>query len=224
MITVHGRTRAQGFSGLARLEPIAAVRAALPRQVPVVGNGDVKDVAGYLTMKAATGCDGVMIGRGAMGNPWIFRSLAALSRGEPDPGSPTLAERWRIWRRHADLCLTYAVDKMRVHELRKTLAWYSRGLRGGSHLRQSASATIDVAELQGMGHRFFAELVELEDRERTGGVAAADAGILTSPATPVSKAIARNLRRGARGETEPPFGAQFEAEEPCLPSSIAAAS
>ena len=86
MITVHGRTRAQGFSGVARMEPIAAVRAALPRAIPVVGNGDVKDVAAYTRMKRETGCDAVMIGRGAMGNPWFFRSLAALETGGVDPG------------------------------------------------------------------------------------------------------------------------------------------
>src|SRR5262252_2933833 len=103
MITVHGRTRAQGFSGAARLEPIAEVRAALPASIPVVGNGDVKDVAGYLRMKRETGCDGVMIGRGAMGNPWLFRTLVALEQGRPDPGPPSLAERRAVWRRHADL-------------------------------------------------------------------------------------------------------------------------
>jgi len=78
MITVHGRTRAQGFSGQAQMAPIAAVRAALPPEIPVVGNGDVKDVAAYTRMKSETGCDSVMVGRGAMGNPWFFRSLAAL--------------------------------------------------------------------------------------------------------------------------------------------------
>src|SRR5438045_8491203 len=101
MITVHGRTRAQGFSGSVRLEPIGAVRAALPAEIPVVGNGDVKDVAAYRRMKAETSCDGVMIGRGAMGNPWFFRTLAALERGGPDPGPPALAERRAVWRRHA---------------------------------------------------------------------------------------------------------------------------
>ena len=131
MITVHGRTRAQGFSGVARMEPIAAVRAALPREIPVVGNGDVKDVAAYDRMKRETGCDAVMIGRGAMGNPWFFRTLAALERGEADPGPPSLAERHAVWRRHAALVVEHSPEKMRMHELRKTLAWYSRGLYGG---------------------------------------------------------------------------------------------
>src|SRR5205823_901980 len=158
MITVHGRTRAQGFSGSARMEPIAAVRAALPASIPVVGNGDVKDVAAYRRMKAETGCDAVMIGRGAMGNPWLFRTLAALEAGLPDPGPPTLAERRAVWRRHADLVGQHSPEKMRLHELRKTLAWYSRGLRGGSHLRQRTFTTADPGALLELGEGFFQEL------------------------------------------------------------------
>ena len=197
MITVHGRTRAQGFSGEAKLAPIAAVRQALPREIPVVGNGDVKDVAASARMLRETGCDAVMIGRGAMGNPWLFRSLAALGRGAPDPGPPTLAERQAVWRRHADLCLEYAPEKMRIHELRKTLAWYSRGLYGGSTLRQTAGSTPHVTALLELGEAFFAALARFDastpapDAER-----AAAPGPFTLPAGPVAKAIARNARRG----------------------------
>src|SRR3954469_12729700 len=162
MITVHGRTRAQGFSGQAQMAPIAAVRAALPPEIPVVGNGDVKDLAAYNRMKNETGCDAVMVGRGAMGNTWFFRSLAALERGAPDPGPPTLGERSRVWRRHAELVLTHSPEKMRVHELRKTLAWYSRGLYGGSSLRQRASSIDEPAEMLGLGEAFFAELERAE--------------------------------------------------------------
>jgi tRNA-dihydrouridine synthase len=183
MITVHGRTRAQGFSGEARLEPIAAVRAALPPEIPVIGNGDVKDVAGYRRMKAATGCDGVMIGRGSMGNPWLFRTLAALERGEPDPGPPSLGERRAVWRRHAALVREWAPPKMQLHELRKTLAWYSRGLRGGSTLRQQSFATTDIAALGDMGEAFFGGLEGTAD-------------LYATPADPVAKAIDRNIRRG----------------------------
>lgn len=199
MITVHGRTRAQGFSGEARLAPIAAVRAALPPEIPVLGNGDVKDVAAYQRMRRETGCDAVMIGRGAMGNPWLFRSLAALERGLPDPGPPSLAERRAVWRRHADLCLQYAPEKMRIHELRKTLAWYSRGLYGGSTLRQTAGTTTEVAVLLDLGEAFFSELAEVEVSTAAGAVA-------TAPASPIAKAIARNARRGG---PEP-----VEADEP----------
>jgi nifR3 family TIM-barrel protein len=198
MITVHGRTRAQGFSGEARHAPIAAVRAALPAEIPVIGNGDVKDVAGFERMRAATGCDAVMVGRGAMGNPWFFRSLAAVSRGEPDPGPPALEERRRVWRRHAALTQEHAHEKMRVHELRKTLAWYSRGLFGGSQLRQRSFTTTDTTALQQMTEEFFEFL---QAREATGRPTT---GVL--PADPVAKAIARKTRRGGPE--------QIEAEEP----------
>ena len=192
MITVHGRTRAQGFSGSVRLEPIAAVRAALPPEIPVVGNGDVKDVAAYRRMKAETGCDAVMIGRGAMGNPWLFRSLAALERGQggaTDRGAPTLVEKREVWRRHAALVLEHSPEKMRVHEVRKTLAWYSRGLFGGSQLRQRGFSVDEVPALLDLGETFFGEL---EARERAGR-----ADLRTGPADAVAKSIARNGRRGS---------------------------
>jgi nifR3 family TIM-barrel protein len=202
MITVHGRTRAQGFSGLARMEPIAAARAALPREIPVVGNGDVKDVAAYARMKAETGCDAVMVGRGAMGNPWFFRSLAALETGAADPGPPTLAERHRVWRRHAELVLAHSPEKMRQHELRKTLAWYSRGLYGGSSLRQRASSVDEPPALLEMGRAFFSELE-----------AAESAGMprpMLAPADPVAKSMARHGRRA---------GSHDEADEACVAAS-----
>jgi tRNA-dihydrouridine synthase B len=186
MITVHGRTRAQGFSGSARMEPIAAVRAALPSSIPVIGNGDVKDVAAYRRMKAETGCDGVMIGRGAMGNPWLFQTLVALERGQPDPGPPSLVERRRVWRRHADLVGEHSPVKMRIHELRKTLAWYSRGLRGGALLRQRTFTSVEPGALLDMGEAFFADL------EAT----TADVPVETPPDDPIAKSIARNGRNG----------------------------
>jgi nifR3 family TIM-barrel protein len=202
MITVHGRTRAQGFSGAARMEPIASVRAALPAEIPVIGNGDVKDVSAYQRMKAETGCDGVMIGRGSMGNPWLFRTLAALERGEPDPGPPTLAERRAVWRRHADLVGQHSPEKMRLHELRKTLAWYSRGLRGGAQLRQRTFGSTDPSALLDLGEAFFAELAAFASSGE-----GRDADLLTSPADPVAKSIARQGRRGEDHR---------EAHEPCV--------
>src|SRR5215831_8282842 len=93
MITVHGRTRTQGFSGRASLDVIRRVRAALPKNIPVIGNGDVVSLVDYQRMRDETGCDGVMIGRGALGNPWLFRSIRAIERSEVDPGIPDAAER-----------------------------------------------------------------------------------------------------------------------------------
>jgi tRNA-dihydrouridine synthase len=197
VITVHGRTRAQGFSGTVRLPPIAAVRAALPAEIPVVGNGDVKTAADAARMREETGCDGVMIGRGAMGNPWIFRTLQALAAGAPDPGPPTLDERHAVWRRHAELVGQYAVPRMLVHELRKTVAWYSRGLRGGADLRQRSGTEKDPAALVALGEAFFDGLGRVV--EAVGDMAA----VTTSPAGPVAKSIARQERRsGGKSEAE----------------------
>src|ERR1700690_1319195 len=107
MVTVHGRTREQGFSGQVRLGPIAAVRAALPAQIPVVGNGDVKTVDDYRRMRCQTGCDAVMVGRAARGNPWLFRAIHAIEIGACQPALPTIAEQRAVWRRHADLVVEY---------------------------------------------------------------------------------------------------------------------
>jgi tRNA-dihydrouridine synthase len=137
-----------------------------------------------------------MVGRGAMGNPWLFRSLAALSRGEADPGPPTLEERHTVWRRHAALVWEYSVERMRVHELHKTLAWYSRGLRGGAELRQQAGQRKDARWLMELGERFFERLRAEGDH----------GGSLTTPADPVAKSLARQGRKQ---------GAASEAPEPC---------
>src|SRR4029078_4294025 len=110
---------------------------------------DVKTIADWQRMKDETGCDAVMVGRGSMGNPWVLRSIRAIARakpehrpsteatpaGNPAPGPPTLAERAAVWRRHAGLVIEHGVERMYVHELRKTLAWDSRGLHRGADLR-----------------------------------------------------------------------------------------
>jgi len=162
MITVHGRTRTQGFSGRASLDVIRRVRAALPSTVPVIGNGDVQTVVDYDRMRSQTGCDGVMIGRGAMGNPWLFRSIRARERGLADPGPPTVEERLRVVRRHVELVLAHAPEKRRVSELRKLCAWYSRGQRGGSELRVRAFELKDVDSLLMLARNYFESLCAVD--------------------------------------------------------------
>jgi len=185
-VTVHGRTRAQGFSGTVRLEAIAAVRAALPGRIPVIGNGDVKSVADHLDMKRQTGCDAVMIGRASRGNPWLFRAVLAAEDGRPLPSRPMVAERRAVWRRHADLVVAYTSPRMVLHELRKTLAWYSRGLYGGAELRHRCFAELDGGAVLALGEAYFAGLAERESR----------AGDLGAPAVPVEeKCRQRHARR-----------------------------
>lgn len=189
LVTVHGRTRAQGFSGTVRLAPIAEVRRTLPARVPVVGNGDVKSVADYLDMKRATGCDAVMIGRSARGNPWLFRDVLAVENGQPLPAAPSVAQRREVWRRHAELVTQYAAPKMVLHELRKTLAWYSRALHSGAELRHLCFREADPGALLDLGEAFFARLAERE---------ASHAGDLRAAAVPLeAKCLERHTRRQA---------------------------
>jgi nifR3 family TIM-barrel protein len=195
LVTVHGRTRAQGFSGRVDLRSIAEVRAALPRSVPVVGNGDVDSVDDYLDMKRQTGCDAVMIGRGCRGNPWLFRDVLAVEEGRPVPEPPRVAERRAVWRRHADLVAEHACAKMLVHELRKTLAWYSRGLHGGAELRRRAFAEMNPVALLDLGEAFFARLAEREAR--------CGRDLAELPDEAVRKSLARHARRGGSEEQEP---------------------
>jgi nifR3 family TIM-barrel protein len=158
MITVHGRTRAQGFSGKSDRGIIAAVRRALPAWVPLVGNGDVVTVEDYFAMREETGCEAVMIGRGAMGNPWLFRSIAARLRGEADPGAPSLAERARVFTRHIDLLERHTPPKKVVHELRKAVGWYTKGLRHSAILREKTCHMTDPQAVRALALDYFAQL------------------------------------------------------------------
>lgn len=160
MITVHGRTRSQGFSGSSDPEIIAAVRAKVPAEIPVIGNGDVTTVEGYLALRRATGCDAVMIGRGAMGNPWLFSRLREVCAGRPDPGPPTVEERLVTFRRHVGLIQELKGGPRTLHEVRKACAWYARGLFGCNALRiQVWAATTAAAAIEHV-EQYFIDLIE----------------------------------------------------------------
>ena len=123
-----------------------------------------------------------------------------------DVGPPTLAEKRAVWRRHAALVLEHSPEKMRVHEVRKTLAWYSRGLFGGSQLRQRGFSVDEAPALLDMGEAFFADL---EAREAGG-----PGSVRTAAADAVAKSIARNGRRDAFGPLE-----AHEVSLPCAAAS-----
>jgi nifR3 family TIM-barrel protein len=168
MIPVHGRTRTQGFAGRSDLTIVRKVRDAVPKYIPVIGNGDVVNVEGYRRMRGETGCDAVMIGRGAMGNPWLFRSIRCLSEGKQDPGPPTLSERVSAFRRHISLILEHTEAKRHVHEVRKACAWYAKGLHGANNLRQRLWSIDDASEVVREARAFFEALAQrpLTDRAR----------------------------------------------------------
>jgi nifR3 family TIM-barrel protein len=158
MITVHGRTRTQGFSGQSDRTIIKLVRDALPAHVPLVGNGDVLDVEGYLQMRAETGCDAVMIGRGALGNPWLFARLREVTAGRPDPGPPSIEERRAIFRRHTGLIRDLRDGPRVLGEIRKACAWYAKGLFGCNALRLAVWEAPDVDAALALVEQFFHDL------------------------------------------------------------------
>ena len=164
MITVHGRTRTQGFSGKSDPDIIKLVREALPTHIPLVGNGDIVDVAGYLRLREHTGCDAVMIGRGAMGNPWLFSRLREVTAGRPDPGPPGLEERLAVFRRHVDLIEQLKKGPRTLHEVRKACAWYARGLYGCNALRLRVWEAPDLAASRALVEDYFAQLIERQRR------------------------------------------------------------
>ena len=132
-IAVHGRTREQFYRDNADWEIIAAVKQMV--NVPVIANGDVRSCADLKKILVVTGADGVMIGRAAQGNPWIFRQLTHyLQTGEELPG-PTMQERAEVILRHLDLLLKYKGDYVGPREMRKHATWYTRGIKHGAILR-----------------------------------------------------------------------------------------
>lgn len=132
--TLHARTRTQMFAGRADWDEIAKVVDAL--DIPVIGNGDIHSADDVVRMVRQTGCAGVMVGRGAFGNPWLFRDARALLAGEPRPAQPTPAERFALALEHARLALRLQGDTRRtVIEFRKHFGWYTKGLPGASGLR-----------------------------------------------------------------------------------------
>ena len=146
MLTVHGRTREQMYSGKADWDIIAAVKTAV--SIPVIGNGDVFSGQDALALRAHTGCDGIMVARGAEGNPFIFREIKAALAGKPY-APPTNAERIDTALAHARR-LVECRGARAVIEMRKHVAWYLSGMRGASALRAQVNATGSLAELESM--------------------------------------------------------------------------
>jgi nifR3 family TIM-barrel protein len=147
-ISLHARTAAQHYSGSADWEAIADLASQV--EIPVLGNGDVWEAADALTMMEQTGCAGVVVGRGCLGRPWLFRDLAAALAGEPAPPLPALGEVAAMMRRHGELLVQYMGEERGCKELRKHIAWYLKGFRAGGELRQSLGLVDSLASLDAL--------------------------------------------------------------------------
>jgi tRNA-dihydrouridine synthase B len=145
-LTVHGRTRAQGYSGEADWNVIAAVAEAV--QIPVIGNGDIDGSAVALERWHQTPVSGLMIGRAAMTTPWVFQEIKAAFRGEDAPPAPTLSDRWDLIEEHCQQELQrWRKPEKGMHALRSRLMAYSRGLPSSRELRRRFGAVESLGEL-----------------------------------------------------------------------------
>jgi nifR3 family TIM-barrel protein len=149
VLTLHPRTRTQMYTGSARWEEIAAVVDAL--DIPVLGNGDIKQATDALRMLEATKAAGIMIARGSFGQPWIFDQARDLMSGRPMRPAPGVEERFAIALEHARLVLAYEADPQGAAvEFRKHLGWYVKGLPNSGELRRQLHAVTTFGEIEGI--------------------------------------------------------------------------
>lgn len=145
-VAVHGRTREQYYSGKADWEIIRQVKEAV--NIPVIGNGDVVSGESAIAMMEKTGCDGVMIGRGAQGNPWIFSELLEYEKTGVMPERPSNEELKKMMLRHARLQIQYKGEYLGIREMRKHVSWYTTGLPNSAKLRGEINAVESYEELE----------------------------------------------------------------------------
>jgi nifR3 family TIM-barrel protein len=151
-VTLHPRSRAQMFEGRADWAQLSDLREALP--IPVLGSGDLFRAADVAAMLADTGCAGVMLARGALGNPWLFRESLALLEGKTaEP--PTPAERLAVACRHLELFVAQAGERVAVREMRKHLSWYVRGVPGAAQFRHEVNGIAELGPLKELMDEFF---------------------------------------------------------------------
>lgn len=145
-IAVHGRTREQFYDGKADWDIIKKVKNAV--NIPVIGNGDIFTGYDAIEMMKQTDCDMVMIARGALGNPWIFREAVALYNGETVPDRPSKSEIIDMMDHHLEFLVSEKGEKKAVFEMRKHAAWYSKGMFGSAEFRRKINNTMTIEEMK----------------------------------------------------------------------------
>ncbi len=147
-VTVHGRTREQFYAGHADWDIIGKVKQAVG--IPVIGNGDIFSGEAARRMLEETGCDGVMVGRGAQGNPWIFAEIRSCLRGEKELSAPGPRDRIDMALRHGAMMLEYKGEYIAVREMRKHISWYLKGIKNSSQVKTSINNAHSWPEMKGL--------------------------------------------------------------------------
>lgn len=146
-VALHARTAAELYDGHAHWERIAELKQQV-RTIPVLGNGDIWEAWDALRMMRETGCDGVVVGRGCLGRPWLFRDLADVFDGREPQNPPTLGEVTDIMMRHATLLADWFGEGMAMRAFRRHSTWYTKGFRGSAQLRQELMRVCTLPELR----------------------------------------------------------------------------
>lgn len=146
-IALHARTAEQHYAGNADWDAIGELKAAVP-EIPVLGNGDIWEAADAVAMLRHTGCDGVVIGRGCLGRPWLFRDLVEALNGRPVPTSPSLGEACVVMARHAHLLADHLGESLAMRDFRKHTSWYLTGYPVGGETRRRFANISTLAELE----------------------------------------------------------------------------
>ena len=154
-ITVHGRTRQQMYAPPVDTKTIALVKRGV--SIPVIANGDVTDGLSAARMLEETNCDYILVGRGALGRPWVFSQISAFLKHEVILPEPPVSERMRVMVNHIRRICEYKGEKVGIREARKHAAWYIRGVRGAASYRQRVGALSSIEELEELAFRISAE-------------------------------------------------------------------
>lgn len=154
-VTVHGRTRQQMYAPPVNHEIIAEVKKAV--SIPVVGNGDITDGISAAKMLENTNCDFLMVGRGALGRPWVFQQINAyLNEGRILP-EPPVSERMRVMLNHIQMLCTYKGERVGIREARKHATWYTKGIRDAAQFRRELGMLESIAQLEEIAYKICAE-------------------------------------------------------------------
>lgn len=154
-ITVHGRTRMQMYAPPVDRKMIAEVKKAV--SIPVIGNGDITDGITAAQMLEQTGCDYVMVGRGALGRPWVFSQISAYLHDERILPEPPVSERMRVMVKHIKLICEYKGERVGIKEARKHAAWYIKGIKGAAAYRQQVGTLESIEQLEELAYKITIE-------------------------------------------------------------------